>query len=77
MKQELLPQNRNSSPKRLKKHEKTPQKKKSVFQNTFVFSQGQISPFYKIMLKMKLFLEKMIEKTPFDAGITKKIVSHF
>ena len=65
MKWELLPQNGNSSPKRLKKHEKMRQKQKvCIPERICFFSQGQISPFYKIMLKMRLFLEKMIEKTP-------------
>ena len=36
------------------------------------FSQSQISPFYKIMLKTKLFLEKMIEKTLSKQNIVNK-----
>ena len=47
--------------KNMKKH---PKNKKSVFQNALGFFEGQISTFYKIMLKTKLFLEKRIEKTP-------------
>ena len=47
--------------KNMKKH---PKNKKCVFENALVFfSQAQISTFFKIMLKMKLFVENRIEKT--------------